>query len=128
MTPKTRAQLRNHSFRNNSFKQQQQAHHQPLVMPPEAKEATTPSTNEDSSDTASKPSLQLIVDYSKAKVTPLHVLCMALWSGWMAFYVYFPPLIPVLWIYCPWLLAAIVTFVIFSATYSYKEKHQPKVS
>lgn len=95
-------------------------------MPPEAKDSTTTS-NEDSKDASSKPTLQLIADYSKTKLTILHVLCMVLWSGWMSFYVYFPPLIPVLWIYCPWLLAAIVSFLIFSATYTYKEKYQPKV-
>jgi len=85
-------------------------------------------TSSDKPSNDKKGSLKLIADFSKAKPTLLHFCCVALWSGWLCFYVYIPLLAPILWFYCPWLLAIIAFIVLLSAILPAEEKLQPKVT
>jgi len=75
-----------------------------------------------------KKQLQLIDDNSNAKLDITHYINIFATSGLLSFYLYFPPLIPVLWKRCRWVLGVLATPIALSALYPIEEDYQPKVS
>lgn len=69
-----------------------------------------------------------ILDYSKARRGPLQLLAVFLWSGWMAFYFFFPAIAGVLYLYAPVVLAALIGLMVISALTTVDPRRQPKVS